>query len=81
MYMMTAEDIEYYDNQGRKQSDDSLGFEIDAYMKYMLYSNVEFAINAGYLFADDAMDFFEVESIRDGSSDEDIFLTSARVTV
>ena len=79
LYMMTAEDIEYYDNQGRKQSDDSLGFEIDAYMKYMLYSNVEFAINAGYLFADDAMDFFEVESIRDGSSDEDIFLTSARV--
>jgi hypothetical protein len=72
MYMMTAEDIEYGD-----ESDDSIGFEVDAYLKYKLYDNLEFAINAGYLFADDAMDFFEEE--QDGNSDEDIFVSTARV--
>jgi hypothetical protein len=79
MYMMTAEDIEYTDNQGRSQEDDKIGFELNGYLKYLLYQNVEFAVNAGYLWADDAMDFFEVEEIRDGSSDEDIFISTARV--
>ena len=77
MYMMTAEDIEYYDNNGEKQKDDSLGIEVNAYLKYKIYDNLEFAVNAGYLFADDAMDFWEVD--RDGNSDEDIFISTARV--
>ena len=81
MYMMTAEDIEYGD-----ESDDSIGVEVDAYLKYKIYDNLEFAINAGYLFADDAMDFFERDSRDDvsgdepdGNSDEDIFISTARV--
>ncbi len=78
LYMMTAEDIEYV-AAGAPQSNDEIGWELDAYIKYMLYSNVEFAVNAGYLWADDAMDFFEVDSIRDGESDEDIFTSTARV--
>ncbi|MFO8083151.1 MAG: hypothetical protein R6U27_02380 [Desulfobacterales bacterium] len=79
LYMMTAEEIEYTDNQGRLRKDDKIGLELDGYLKYKLYANVEFAINAGYLWADDAMDFFEVEEIRDGSSDEDIFASTARI--
>jgi len=77
LYMMTAEDIEYLDNNNEMQKDDSLGIEIDAYLKYKIYDNLEFAVNAGYLFADDAMDFWEVD--RDGNSDEDIFISTARV--
>ena len=77
MYMMTAEDVEYTALDGAKEDDDEVGFEVDAYLKYKIYDNLEFAINAGYLFAGDAMDFYEVE--RDGSSDEDIFISTARV--
>ena len=51
-----------------------------------IYDNLEFAINAGYLFAGDAMDFFERDnrddlttySNMDGSSDEDIFISTMR---
>ncbi len=78
MYMLTAEDIEYIDDDGKPRKDDEVGFEIDAYLKYKLYENLEFAINAGYLFGGDAMDFWE-EGQRDGSSDEDIFISSCRV--
>jgi len=84
MYMMTAEDIEY-----GNESDDSLGIEVDASLTYKIYDNLEFAVNAGYLFADDAMDFFEENSRDDvargaidepdGDSDEDIFVSTARV--
>ncbi|MBN2232495.1 MAG: hypothetical protein JW781_06720 [Deltaproteobacteria bacterium] len=77
MYMMTAEDVEYVDDLGRDRSDDSIGTEIDAYMKYKIYDDLEFALNAGYLFADDAIDYFEAD--RDGNSDEDIFISTARV--
>ncbi len=78
IYMMTAEDIEYVDDLGRRQSEDGIGIEWNAYLSYMIYSNLEFAINAGYLFADDALDYFEVDE-RDGSSDEDIFASTARL--
>jgi hypothetical protein len=77
MFMMTAEDIEYTDNNGNNQAEDTIGIELNGFLKYMLYKNVEFAFNAGYLWADDAMDAFEVE--RDGNSDENIFVTSARI--
>jgi hypothetical protein len=81
-YMLTAEDVEYIDGDGvtgTKQSEDEIGTEIMGYLSYKLYQNVEFAINAGYLIAEDAMDYFEEDSIRDGSSDEDIFRSMARV--
>lgn len=81
LYLMTAEDLEYTDDFGRSQKQDKIGVELDAYASYMLYPNVEVAINAGYLFADDAMDAFEVNGVNvvDGSADNDIFRTTARV--
>jgi hypothetical protein len=83
VYMLTAEDIEYLDGDGtagnKKQSEDEVGVELNGYLSYKLYQNVEFAINAGYLFAGDAMDYWEEDSIRDGSSDEDIFRSMARI--
>jgi hypothetical protein len=83
VYMLTAEDIEYLDGDGtagnKNQKEDEIGTEIMGYLSYKLYQNVEFAINAGYLFAGDAMDYFEEDSIRDGSSDEDIFRSQARI--
>ncbi|MGD2187741.1 MAG: hypothetical protein PVI71_16535 [Desulfobacterales bacterium] len=72
MYMLTAEDIEYVDDNAVSQSNDEIGFEIDLLGKYQLYKNLELALQFGYLFADDAMDVFEVT--RDGSSDEDLYL-------
>ena len=79
MFMFTAEDIEYTDNDGDSQEENYLGFEIDGFLKYQLYKNLEFALNAGYLFSGDAMDFYEVGDIRDGSADENIFISTARL--
>ena len=77
-YMMVAEDFDYVDDNGNNQSNDKIGIEIGGYLKYMLFQNLELSINAGYLFADDGMDFFEVDK-RDGNSDENIFASSARI--
>jgi len=77
MYMMTAEDMEYTDNSGDSVSEDDIGFEIDAYVKYKLFKNVELAVNGGYLLADDALDYYEVD--QDGSSDEDIYRIDMRI--
>jgi hypothetical protein len=79
MYMLTAEDIKYNDFSGRSQSNDEIGVEVNTYVKYMLYKNMEVAIGAGYLFAGDALDAFEVDSLKDGSSDENIFVSAARI--
>ena len=79
MYMMTAEDIEYFNNSGGSESNDQIGFELNGYLKYMMFKNVELAVNAGYLFSGDAMDAFETGNQRDGSADENIFVSSARV--
>lgn len=80
LYMMTAEDFEYTAAaNGASVSESDLGWEIDAYVKYMLFPNVEVALSVGYLFAGDALDVYEVASIQDGSSDEDIYITSARL--
>jgi hypothetical protein len=69
--MLTAEDIEYIDNSGKSQKEDTIGFELDADMSYTLFQGLTFNLAAGYLFADDAMDYFEEDT--DGRSDEDIF--------
>jgi len=81
LYMLTAEDIEYVDDFGANQKQDERGVELDAYVSYMLYPNVELAFNAGYLFSGDAMDVFEVNGtdIVDGKADNDIFRSTARV--
>lgn len=77
LYLMTAEDIEYTDNSATAQSDDEIGTEFDAYVSYKLFSNTEVAMQAGYLMAGDAMDYYEVDC--DGSSDEDIYILSSRL--
>ena len=71
MWMMTAEDIEYIDNNGSSQDEDTLGFEIDADMSYTLFKGLTFNLAAGYLVADDAMDYFEEDV--DGNGNEDVF--------
>ena len=78
MYMMTAEDIEYTAG-AVTESNDEIGIELNAYLKYMLWTNVEFKINAGYLWAGDALDAFETGADRDGNSDENIFGSSFRI--
>jgi hypothetical protein len=55
LYLMTAEDITYIDDNGKSQANKDLGFEFDAYISYKLYENVELALNGGYLIAGDAM--------------------------
>lgn len=77
LYLMTAEEIEYLDNNGNVQNEDSLGFELDAYISYKLFSSTEVAFNMGYLMSDDAIDFYEAD--KNGSADEDIFVSSARL--
>ncbi|MBW2572713.1 MAG: hypothetical protein JRE61_10275 [Deltaproteobacteria bacterium] len=80
LYMLTAEDIKYTAAaNGQSVSVNDVGLEFDGYISYMLYKNVELAINAGYLLAGDAMDYWEEDSIQNGSSDENIFKSGARV--
>jgi len=76
LYLTTAEDVEYTDSSSVARSSSDLGIELDAYVSYQMYKNLEIALNAGYLFAGDAMDFFE--TTRNGSSDENIFRSTAR---
>lgn len=73
LYVQTAEDLTI--GGGKKEK--SLGTEIDAYVSYMLFPGTEVALNVGYLAADDAMDAFENNV--DGSSDNDVFRSTARV--
>jgi hypothetical protein len=75
LYLQTAKDLTI----GGGQKEKNLGIEIDAYLSYMLFADTEFAINAGYLLADDGMDAFEASTLRDGKSDEDVFRSTARV--
>jgi len=79
MYMMTDKDIEYTSTGGSSESNDDIGFELNGYFTYMLYKNLELSVNAGYLWSGDAMDAFETGTDRDGSADENIFVSSARV--
>lgn len=79
MYMLTAEDVEYTNAGGGSEANDEIGFEFNGYFKYMLFENVEFKLNAGYLWAGDALDAFETGNSRDGSSDENIFGSSFRI--
>lgn len=73
LYLQTAKDLTI--GGGKKEK--ALGTEIDAYLSYMLFASTEFAINAGYLIADDGMDAFE--NVVDGKSDANVFRSTARV--
>ncbi|GBC63969.1 hypothetical protein DENIS_4969 [Desulfonema ishimotonii] len=79
MYMLTAEDVEYTDPRNRRHKNNDVGFEVDGYITYYLYKNLECTLSAGYLLSGDVMDYFEVDEIQDGTSDEDVFVSSARV--
>jgi hypothetical protein len=79
LYLQTAEDIKYTDTNGVARSSSDLGFELDGYVSYQMYKNLELALNAGYLLSGDAMDVFEPAAEKDGSSDENIFRSTARV--
>jgi hypothetical protein len=74
LYLMTAEDLTL--DNGQKE--DKLGIELDAYLSYKLFKDTEFAVNVGYLIADDGMDFFDVAGQRDGKG-EDVFRSTARL--
>jgi len=77
LYMLTAEDVTYTGANGQMYSDDGIGTEFDAYVKYKLYPDVTLSFNAGYLLVDDAMDYFESDN--NGSADEDVFTLGARL--
>jgi hypothetical protein len=76
LYLLLAEDVELA--TGAKE--DSLGFEIDAYIAYKLYPNLGVFLNIGYLASGDAMDAFEVgPTAGDGDGDVDVLKSTARV--
>jgi hypothetical protein len=81
LYMRTAKTMKYQDPNLKESfySVNEIGYEADTYAKLKLYSNLEFAINGGYLFSGNAMDVFEEAAIRNGVSDEDIYLITSRV--
>jgi hypothetical protein len=86
LYLATAEDMEW-DNAtdfgdptaASTFTDDSIGFEVDAYVSHKLYPNLTLALNIGFLSAGDALDAFEPAGSRDGSGDVDVFRSTARV--
>lgn len=71
MYVMTAEELAL--TGGGKSR--NLGTEFDGSISYALYDGLTVAVNAGYLFASDGMDFFEV--VKNGKKDHDIFRATA----
>ncbi len=75
LYLQTAEEL----TLGAGKKSKKLGTEIDAYLSYKLFENTELAVGAGYLFADDGMDAFEVASQRDGKSDTNIARVDSRL--
>jgi hypothetical protein len=75
LYLQTAENLTLAGGTTSK----NLGTEIDAYLSYQLFPNTKLEIGGGYLIADDAMDFFEVASQRNGSADADILRIDSRI--
>jgi len=75
LYLQTAEDL----SLGGGKTSKKLGTEIDAYMSYQLWPSTKLEVGVGYLIAGDAMDYFEVASARNGSSDADIVRVDSRV--
>ncbi|RUM87586.1 MAG: hypothetical protein DSZ24_05845 [Thermodesulfatator sp.] len=58
-YMQLDEDSYWVDESGRiHEEDDSIGWELDFYVKYELYPGLTVDLAAGYLWADDALDAY-----------------------
>ncbi len=73
-YIATDEDLEWIDKDGRKQSDDYLGTEVDLRLHYEMMKGVYIQFTAGYLFAGDAMDLYDYQD-----DANDIFRAAMRV--
>ena len=73
LYVMTAQDLTLADGSTTR----GLGTEIDAFISYKLNANLELALNAGYLFSADGMDFFETDG-GNGTADANVFRSTAR---
>ncbi|MGZ9148460.1 MAG: hypothetical protein ACXW4G_08815, partial [Candidatus Deferrimicrobiaceae bacterium] len=78
LYLQTAEDLQWTVGSSTF-NEKNLGVEIDGYVRHKIYDNLELALNLGYLFSGDAMDFFETSATRNGSADVDIFKSEAMV--
>lgn len=79
-YLMLAEDATWTNAAGTATfKDDKLGVEVIGYVSHKLYDSLALDWNIGFLAADDAVDAFETGATRDGSSDVDIFQSTARV--
>ncbi len=74
LYLQTAENLALGGKTSKK-----IGTELDAYLSYQLWASTKLEVGGGYLWADDAMDYFEVASQRNGSSDTNIYRADARV--
>lgn len=72
LYLMTAEDVEY-----DQFSDDKIGIELDCFATYKLFNHLEVAIEAGYLFAADAMDYYESDN--NARSDTDLYVVNSKI--
>jgi hypothetical protein len=70
LYLRTAKDL--YNGVSFEKN---IGTELDAYVSHKLYPNVEVALNAGYLFADDVL----AGSFSDSGKAEDIWRSTMRV--
>lgn len=72
LYLLTAEKVRYAD-----QASDRIGWEVDAYARYLLYPQLELALQGGYLWADDVLDYYENDD--DGQADSNLLVVNARV--
>jgi hypothetical protein len=73
LYVLTAEELTLTTGVKTRK----LGTELDIGVSYVLYEGLTVAANAGYLFASDGMDFFEV--VKNGKKDHDIFRATAGI--
>ncbi|MEF8794660.1 hypothetical protein [Thiohalorhabdus sp.] len=64
---------------GNGDREDELGVELGGRISYEPTNQYEIASEVAYLLADDAMDAFEADPIKDGASDEDLWHFAARI--
>ena len=76
LYLMTAEEVEYGGEFGQFK-DDKIGVEFDLFARYKLLNHLELTVEMGYLFADDAMDYYETDN--DGKADSDLYVVNSKI--
>jgi hypothetical protein len=77
LYIMAAEDLNF-GTPATTTNSKNLGIEIDAAVSYKLTKELELAVNAGYLIADDGMLAFQTGGALSGADPENIFRTTMR---